>query len=61
MLGNTEGSEWGDARPIADVTSRVSLLVRGLDSSLSEEDAKGLVAKCLSIKRIGRLYGDGRA
>jgi len=61
VLGNTEGSEWGDARPVADVTSRVDPLVRGLDSSLSEEGAKGLVAKCLSIKRIGRPYGDGRA
>lgn len=57
VLGNTSGSEWGDSRTAADLTSRVVPLVRGLDKSLSEADAKGLVAKWLTIKRIDWPYG----
>ncbi|KAK0616637.1 hypothetical protein B0T14DRAFT_482960 [Immersiella caudata] len=59
VLGNTSGSEWGDSRTVADITSRVVPLVRGLDKSLSNSDAEGLVARWLSVKRIDRPYDDG--
>lgn len=57
-MGNTSGSsDWGDYWTVADITSKIVPLVRGLDNT-DDNAAKTLISRYFKVKRIGRPYLD---
>lgn len=50
-------ADWGDQRTVRDLLNKVIPLVRGLDTSLTEEAADELVRKWMVVRRIGSRFG----